>query len=157
MEKEKPTYQELENQIAELKLQNEILQLTDKSEIFADRLKAILALKQSEEMFRTTLYCIGDGVITTDSCGFVKQLNSVAENLTGWKEKEAKGMPVTKVFNIINEVTLNVVESPVEIVLREGNIVGLANHTLLIAKDGSQIPIADSGAPIKNEKGELVS
>ncbi|MDD4823522.1 MAG: PAS domain S-box protein [Bacteroidales bacterium] len=156
MEKEKPTYQELENQIAELKLQNEILQSAEKSEVYEDRLKAILALKQSEEMFRTTLYCIGDGVITTDASGFVKQLNAVAEKLTGWKEQEAKGIPVTKVFNIINEETLHVVESPVEIVLREGNIVGLANHTMLIAKDGSQIPIADSGAPIKNEKGEIV-
>lgn len=156
MAKEKPTYQELEQQIAELKLQNEILQLAKKSEINEDRLNAILALKQSEVMFRTTLYCIGDGVITTDASGFVKQLNAVAEQLTGWKEQEAKGMPVTKVFPIINEDTRCEVESPVDLVLREGQIVGLANHTLLIAKDGTQIPIADSGAPIKNENGEIV-
>ena len=155
MEKEKPTYQELENQIAELKLKNEILLLSENSDTISERMQAIEALKLNEEMFRTTLYCIGDGVITTDVRGIVKQINPVAEKLTGWNENEAQGMPVTKVFNIINEVTLNVVESPVEIVLREGIIVGLANHTFLIAKDGTQIPIADSGAPIRNEKGDI--
>jgi PAS domain S-box-containing protein len=112
-------------------------------------------LHQSQEEFRATLYSIGDGVITTDKKGLVKQLNPVAEALTGWKETDAKGKKLEEVFNIINEETRSTVESPVSKVLKKGLIVGLANHTLLISKNGTEIPIADSGAPIKNRKGEI--
>lgn len=114
------------------------------------------ALMESEELFRTTLYSIGDGVITTDTEGRLKQMNSIAEKLTGWKESEAAGRQLEEVFNIINEDTRQQVEIPVRKVLREGRVVGLANHTLLISKDNKEIPIADSGAPIINEKGEIV-
>ena len=113
------------------------------------------ALRESEELFRTTLYSIGDGVITTDTNGCLRQMNHVAEKMTCWSEKEAMGKPLEEVFNIINEDTRQQVEIPVRKVLREGQIVGLANHTLLISKDNREIPIADSGSPIVNERGEI--
>lgn len=113
-------------------------------------------LLESKELFRTTLYSIGDGVITTDVKGEVKMMNFIAESLTGWTLSEASGKSIADIFQIINEYTRNKVEIPVSRVLREGIVVGLANHTLLIAKDGTERPIADSGAPIKNEKGEIV-
>jgi PAS domain S-box-containing protein len=113
-------------------------------------------LHQSQEEFRATLYSIGDGVITTDKQGILKQINPVAESLTGWVEAEARGKKLEEVFKIINEDTREKVENPVAKVLKEGLVVGLANHTLLISKNGGEIPIADSGAPIKNRKGEVV-
>ncbi len=113
------------------------------------------ALKKSEEWFSTTLKSIGDGVITTDTNGSITLLNPVAESLTGWKQEEAEGKPLKEVFNIINETTREPVENPVDKVLTTGNIVGLANHTILIAKDGKEIPIDDSGSPIKNDKEEI--
>jgi PAS domain S-box-containing protein len=124
--------------------------------IYRKLLESEVELHQSQEEFKATLYSIGDGVITTDKDGNVKRLNPVAEMLTGWKEKDAKGEKLEKVFNIISEETRKTVENPVFKVLKEGLIVGLANHTLLISKNGTEIPIADSGAPIKNSKGEIV-
>ncbi|MGE0090301.1 MAG: PAS domain S-box protein [Bacteroidales bacterium] len=114
-----------------------------------------IELHESQEEFRATLYSIGDGVITTDKKGLVKQLNPVAEALTGWNEKEAKGKKLETVFTIINEETRKTVVSPVSKVLNEGLVVGLANHTLLISKNGTEVPIADSGAPIKDVKGNI--
>ncbi|MDP3912641.1 MAG: PAS domain S-box protein [Bacteroidota bacterium] len=114
-----------------------------------------LVLTESEERFRTTLYSIGDGVITTDAAGKVRLMNPVAEQLTGWAQADAAGKILEEVFPIINEETKEQVEIPVRKVLRDGVIVGLANHTLLIAKDGTERPIADSGSPIRNEKGEI--
>ncbi|MFA6597463.1 MAG: PAS domain S-box protein [Ignavibacteriaceae bacterium] len=120
-----------------------------------ERKRAEEALRESEERHRTTLYSIGDGVIATNNRGFINQMNPIAENLTGWSELEAKNKPLEEIFKIINETTRNSVENPVHKVLKEGKIVGLANHTLLIAKDGKEIPIADSGAPIRNENGDI--
>ena len=111
---------------------------------------------EAQEETRTTLYSIGDGVITTDALGMITRINPVAEQLTGWSEKEALGKPLLEVFKIINENTRLEVENPVVHVLREGLIVGLANHTLLIDKDGVERPIADSGAPIRNKNGEII-
>ncbi|MDW7681199.1 MAG: PAS domain S-box protein [bacterium] len=113
-------------------------------------------LWQSHQEFKTTLYSIGDAVITTDILGRIKYLNPVAEKLTGWREPSATGKALSKVFRIVNEETRGAVESPVERVLKEGLIVGLANHTVLISRDGKEIPIADSGAPIKDENGKIV-
>ncbi|MDX9715075.1 MAG: PAS domain S-box protein [Dissulfurispiraceae bacterium] len=113
------------------------------------------ALRQSIERQSIILRSIGDAVIAADAHGRVEMLNSVAEELTGWSSEDAKGMPMEMVFRIVNEYSREAVESPVVKVLREGIVVGLANHTLLIAKDGREIPIADSGAPIENEKGEV--
>lgn len=107
------------------------------------------------EQFRAILYSIGDAVITTDSQGHVNQMNLVAEKLTGWTEKEAAGMLLDEVFRIVNESTKEPVGNPAHRVLREGQIVGLANHTLLISRNGEEHPIADSGAPIHDEKGDI--
>ena len=112
-------------------------------------------LKKSEETLRTTLHSIGDAVISSDMDGLVAAMNPVADSLTGWSRKEAIGRPMETVFRIINEQTRQPVESPVTNVLKSGHTVGLANHTLLIAKDGREIPIADSGAPIRNDAGEI--
>ena len=111
--------------------------------------------RQAQEEFRTILYSIGEAVITTDTKGLVKQMNRVAERLTGWLEAEAQGRPNEEVFYILNEETRSPAENPVDFVLREGQVVGLANHTLLIARDGSEHPIADSGAPIQDESGRV--
>ncbi|KAF0147969.1 MAG: PAS domain S-box [Ignavibacteria bacterium] len=108
-----------------------------------------------QEEFKTTLYSIGDAVISTDKEGRVKNMNKVAETLTGWSEKDAYGKKLTEVFVIINEVTREIVESPVEKVLLNGEVVDLANHTVLISKDGQEYQIADSAAPIKNHAGEI--
>ena len=112
-------------------------------------------LKESENYFRTTLYSIGDAVITTDPHGCIRQMNSIAINLTGWDEVNAKGKPLAEVFRIINEYSREKAENPVEKVLKVGGVINLANHTLLISKDGREILIADSGAPIKNEDGVI--
>lgn len=112
-------------------------------------------VRESREWLSTVLGSIGDAVIATDTKGKVLFLNPVAEALTGWKEEETAGKPLEEIFNIINELTEEKVESPVIKVLREGTIVGLANHTVLIAKDGAKYPIDDSGAPIKDEKGNV--
>ncbi len=111
---------------------------------------------EMQEELHTTLYSIGDAVISTDKKGTIRQMNPVAEQLTGWSIEEARGMELSKVFNIICEDTLEPVENPVNRVLREGMIVGLANHTLLIAKDGTRKPIADSGAPMKDKEGNII-
>lgn len=113
-------------------------------------------LRMAQEGFRTTLYSIGDGVITTDAQGRVTVINTVAEALTGWKEQEALGRPIEEVFPIFNEYTGERAPDPVQRVLKEGTVIGLANHTLLQAKDGTLKPIADSGAPIKEEDGNVV-
>jgi PAS domain S-box-containing protein len=112
-------------------------------------------LRTEAEKYSTTLKSIGDGVIVSDAQGRVKLLNPVAESLTGWTSNEARGRSMEEVFHIINEETREKVENPTAKVIREGIIVGLANHTLLIAKDGTERPIADSGAPIRDEHGKI--
>lgn len=101
--------------------------------------------------FHTILHSIGDGVITTDTEGNVSVMNTVAEELTGWKSEQAKGRPIEEIFNIINEQTREKVENPIQKVIDKGIIVGLANHTILISRNGNEIPIADSAAPIMDE------
>jgi len=115
----------------------------------------ISQITKKEKFFRTTLYSIGDGVIITDQNSIVLNMNEIAEEMTGWKENEAKGKSLNKVFRIISEETNEEVLNPVDKVLKHGKIIGLANHTLLIKRDGSKIPIADSGAPITNEDNEI--
>jgi len=119
------------------------------------RITAEANIRKNESLYRTTLHSIGDAVITTDRQGLVTFLNPVAEELTGWTEKEAIGRSITEVFRIVNEDSGETVDCPVKKVLEEGVIVGLANHTLLISKQGVQFPIADSGAPIKDEAGKI--
>ena len=113
-------------------------------------------LWNASEEHTTTLQSIGDAVISTDNKGTVHFMNTVAEQLTGWGASEAKGKNLTEVFKIVNEETRMNVKNPVEKVILEGFVVGLANHTILISKDGKEIPIADSASPITNKEGEII-
>ncbi|HXC72961.1 MAG TPA: PAS domain S-box protein [Pyrinomonadaceae bacterium] len=108
---------------------------------------------QQREVFRVTLRSIGDAVLTTDTEGRITYINEVAESLTGWSHKDALGRPLERVFQILNEVTRKPVENPATRALRDGVVVGLANHTVLIKKDGNECPIDDSAAPIRDEQG----
>ncbi len=112
--------------------------------------------KKAENNLLVTLNSIGDAVISTDNSGKITHMNPVAQKLTGWKFTEAIGKPLLEVFNIISSVTKQQCPSPVDQVLRTGEIVSLANHVVLQAKDGNEYQIADSGAPIKNEAGEVL-
>ncbi|MHA1346452.1 MAG: ATP-binding protein [Candidatus Heimdallarchaeaceae archaeon] len=119
--------------------------------------KGIQPNKQySEELYKTTLKSIGDAVIAIDNEEKISFMNPVAESLTGWTVEEAISQPLLEVFNIVNEETREFVENPFDVVMRTGVTVGLANHTVLIAKDGKEIPIADSGAPIKDREGNII-
>jgi PAS domain S-box-containing protein len=112
--------------------------------------------RDQQQQLRITLASIGDAVIATDAEGNITFINPVAQSLTGWSEQEAVDRPLSDVFHIVNETTRETVESPVDKVMREGTIVGLANHTLLLARDGRAIPIDDSGAPIFDENHSLI-
>ena len=120
-----------------------------------ERKRAEEELRQQREWYQVTLSSIGDAVITTDTQGKVTFLNPVAEMMTGWKTDEASGQPLEKVFNIINEETRQPAKNPVDKVLREGIVVGLANHTALIARDGAERSIEDSAAPIRDATGNI--
>ena len=113
------------------------------------------AVRQREQS-QITLASIGDAVLVTDSEGRVTSVNPVAEALTGWSASEAAGQPLPSVFRIVNEESRLEVENPALRSLREGLVVGLANHTVLIARDGSERPIDDSAAPIKDDRGSVV-
>ena len=120
----------------------------------SERKKAQEALSKSEKWFSTTLSSIGDAVIATDMNGAVTFMNSVAQSLTGWSQAEATGKSMDLVFDIVNKETRRPVENPVKKVFREGKIVGLADHTLLLSKDGKEFDIEDSSAPILTNTGE---
>lgn len=113
-------------------------------------------LALEKEVLAVTLRSIGDGVITTDTNGKIEFLNKTAEELTGWSNEEARGQYSTKVFNIINEQTGEKCSSPVQKVLEVGRIVGLANHTILIRRNGARLTIADSGSPIRDRKSNII-
>jgi PAS domain S-box-containing protein len=108
------------------------------------------------DYLETTLQSIGDAVIVCDPSGKVTLMNSTAAEVTGWTSEQAKGQLLESVFRIINERTRETVESPVAKVLRVGNVVGLANHTLLVRRDGTEFPIDDSGAPIRDKNNKIV-
>jgi PAS domain S-box-containing protein len=120
-----------------------------------ERKQADENLRASEENLTITLHSIGDGVISTDKTGLIVQMNPVAEKLCGWHLADAKGKHLNEVFRIINAETRQKVADPVDKVLEKGEIVGLANHTVLISKDGNEYQIADSAAPIKNKEGDI--
>ncbi|MBU0943396.1 MAG: PAS domain S-box protein [Proteobacteria bacterium] len=132
-------------------------------EVLCATLQDITARKEAEEnlaaeqeRLAVTLRSIADGVIATDTEGKIVLLNKVAEELTGWSHEEAQGRPSTEVFNIINELTGQQCVSPIQRVLEIGKTIGLANHTALIARDGSVRSIADSGAPIRDRESVIV-
>lgn len=125
-------------------------------EDISERLQTQHNLVAEKERLAVTLRSIGDGVITADMDGNIVLLNKVAENLTGWSSAEAQGLPIEKVFHIINEKTRKPCENPVEKVLNTGQIIALANHTVLITKDGRELSIADSGAPIRDSESRII-
>jgi len=120
----------------------------------AERTAAEVA-EQLRAWLATTVRSIGDALIATDARGAITMMNSVAESLTGWSETNARGRPLPEVFCIINEEMRAVVDNPVENVLETGGSAGLANHILLVARDGREIPIEDSGAPIRADDGRV--
>ena len=111
--------------------------------------------ERDREWLQVTIASIGDAVITTDNDGRIGLLNQVAVALTGWQQHEAEGRALQEVFSIVNEETRAPVENPVNKVLAEGKVVGLANHTILIAKDGRERAIDDSAAPIRDAEGTI--
>ena len=112
-------------------------------------------INEQRQFLSITLNSIGDGLIVTDNEARIRRLNSIAENLTGWTMTEAEGREITEIFNIFNSRTGKAVKNPVEKVLKNGKIVGLANHTKLIAKDDREYHISDSAAPIKRKDGTI--
>ena len=122
----------------------------------ADHQRTQEALFFEKELAQVTLKSIGDAVITTDAHGFVTYLNPMAEYLTGWNEKEAQGLHLFEVFNIVNEFTKKILENPIVQALEQVKIVNLAKNTILIARDGREFPIDDSAAPIQDRQGNVI-
>ena len=118
--------------------------------------QANLTLRESEEQLAVTLHSIGDAVIATDATAHVTLLNPLAERLTGWSQRDAVGRPVDEIFIIINKETRQAAPTPVAETLAHGTIQGLANHTVVIARDGSECDIADSCAPIRDRDGKVI-
>lgn len=119
------------------------------------RKRYLKILHDTKKQLQITLESIGDGVIVTDIKGNVKMVNECTEKLTGYTQKELEGRPLTDVFNIINEYSRKKVKNPVEKVIKSGKVEGLANHTILISKDGQEKAISDSAAPIKDKNGHI--
>ena len=128
--------------------------------VFALTATTITALaargRQSRLTLEATVASIGDGVIVTDQNGRVRFLNAVAEHLTGWTAREAQGQPVSEVFNVVREETREPAPNPAERALRERIVVGLPNHTLLVRRNGTDLPVADSGAPIRDQYDRMI-
>jgi PAS domain S-box-containing protein len=122
----------------------------------AARDAATKEIDRQREFLDVTLASIGDGVIVTDAKGRVTFLNEVAQKLCGWSLPDAKARSCIEIFNIVNETTRAPVQNPVDKVIETGRIVGLANHTVLIRPDGTEIPIDDSGAPIRQKDGAIM-
>ncbi len=148
-------HDELERRVdertTELRKTNELLRGEVK-----ERKRAEEFLAAEKEQLRVTLRSIGDGVITTDTNGKIVLVNKVAEDLTGWTQKEAVGMPLSKVFHIVSEITRETLGNPVDKVLESGLTIGLANQTVLIDRFGKERVIADSGAPITDGDGNII-
>ncbi|MBC7772647.1 MAG: PAS domain S-box protein [Pyrinomonadaceae bacterium] len=130
--------------------------LQNAQSILQARLRAEEELRKQSEWLRVTLASIGDAVISTDAEGRVNFMNGVAESLTGWALADALGRHLEEVFQIVNETSRQPVENPAMKALRDGAIVALANHTVLIARDKTERPIGDSAAPIRSREGQIV-
>ncbi|MEG4252352.1 MULTISPECIES: EAL domain-containing protein [unclassified Microcoleus] len=135
------------------KLQKQNLRLLREIE---ERQRLEESLFAEKELAQVTLQSIGDAVITTDAQGRVRYLNPIAERLTGWKTHDVQGVPFSTVFLIVDQVTREPVENPINMALLEERIVTLANNTILIADDGTEYPIADSAAPIRDRQGQII-
>jgi PAS domain S-box-containing protein len=136
---------------------SEVADLAHSFNVMSTRLQESIGnLQASEEQLSVTLHSIGDALITVDLAGRVTLMNPVAERLTGWSLDEARGQQVAEIFHIENAKTGQAAEIPIDRVLAEGLIVGLANHTVLISRDGQRYHIADSAAPIRASDGHLI-
>ena len=127
----------------------------DANKMLQDKIKAQQDLLDEKEQLFVTIRSIGDGVITTNESGNVELMNTIAEKLTGWSFEEAKGKKLSEIFNIVDENTRNSVVNPVNEALKKGCIVGLANHTILISRDGTEYNIADSAALIRDASSKI--
>ena len=121
----------------------------------SERVALERALYEEKELAQVTLASIGDGVLTTDRDGHITYLNPVAERLTGWTNQEARGLPVEQVMNLVSEDTGETAVSPVLRCREEGRVVGMANHTILVSRNGDELAIEDSAAPIRDRDGAL--
>ena len=139
-----------------LRMRGQVVGVTGVIADVSERKRAEEALRQSEENLSITLNSIGDAVMATDVNGVVTRINPVAERLTGWSATEAIGQPLSEVFRIVNADTREPVPDPVARVMSTGQIVGLANHTVLVQRGGGEFQIADSGAPIREHRGGIV-
>ena len=117
--------------------------------------RGVGALYEQKEWLRVTLSNVSDAVITADAGGGVTSMNQEAQSLTGWTTVEAAGLPLEVVFRLINQKSRQPIENPASRSLRESVIVGLTNHSLLVARDGTERPVDDSASPIYNEAGEV--
>ncbi|MCK5529455.1 MAG: cache domain-containing protein, partial [Kiritimatiellae bacterium] len=125
------------------------------NEMLRDKIYAEKMLEDEKEQLAVTLRSIGDGVITTDTEGRVELMNTVAEELTGWRNKDAKGKMLAEVFRIIDEETRGIVDNPVSQVLELGSTVDIKQHTVLVSKSGAECDIADSAAPIRGSDSSI--
>jgi len=121
-----------------------------------ERKKAETAVFEEKERAQVTLQSIGDGVITTDAQGRVDYLNPIAESLTGWDTREARGLPVAAIFRLVSDIDREPVENPVVRCLREARVIGLSDHTVLLSRLGQEIAIQNSAAPIRDRAGEVI-
>ncbi len=136
---------------------DELGRLAERVNMMADSLReSDRRLRESQENLAITLHSIGDAVIATDTAGCVTRMNPVAERLTGWSLAEALGRPLPEVFRIISAETRQPADSPVQRVIEHGEVVGLTNHTALLARDGREYQISDSAAPIRNAANQVV-
>jgi len=113
-------------------------------------------LKESQQWLAATLESLGEAVIATDIKGIIKIINPFAEVLTGWTRKEALGKPLANVFNVISEGTNKQVEDPVTKAIRQDSFYGLADHTVLVAKEGTRISVDIIGTAIKDDKDVII-
>jgi PAS domain S-box-containing protein len=134
----------------------EVVSVVEYVRDITERKQAQDALAAEKERLLVTLHSIGDGVIATDAGGNIVLMNKIAEDLTMWKQNEAEGRPFTDVVRIVNEITRAACDNPVDKVLSSGSIIELANHTLLISREGKERVISDSGAPIRNNAGAII-
>jgi diguanylate cyclase (GGDEF)-like protein/PAS domain S-box-containing protein len=150
--------QKLESKNAQLNQINISLEaeISDRQRREVERKQAQEVLFQEKELAQVTLQSIGDAVITTDALGLVQYLNPIAQNLTGWSQLEAQGLPLCEVFQIVNETTREPVANPLEKALSEGYSVRLVNHTILIARNGNEFAIDDCAAPIRASNGQII-
>ncbi|MEO1201502.1 MAG: EAL domain-containing protein, partial [Pseudomonadota bacterium] len=146
----------LENSRAVLDSAGEIIAHEGTITDITERKRAETRVFEEKERAQVTLQSIGDGVITTDSEGVIDYINPVAQALTGWDERSARNRPVTEIVSIINERTREPVENPVTRCLKEGRVITLAAESMLVARNGDDVPIQDSAAPIRDRIGNIV-